>query len=68
MAGAVRKKGENAVRRYLFETRSEIKKVIWPKREQALNLTLIVIAVTLGMSAFLGILDLVFTKIFGLMF
>ncbi len=68
MAGAVRKKGENAVKRYLLETRSEIKKVIWPKRKQALNLTLIVIGVTLGMSAFLGVLDLVFTKIFGLIF
>lgn len=68
MAKASRRKRENAVKRYILESRSEIKKVIWPKREQAVNLTLIVMAVTLGMSAFLGILDLVLARIFGLMF
>ncbi len=59
-------KKENVIIRYLKDTRAEIKKVNWPSREEALNLTGIVIAVTAFMAALLGLVDYIFTRIFSL--
>lgn len=61
-----RKDQENRIIRYLKATRSELRKVVWPSREETINLTLIVLAVTIGMSAFLGIVDFVFAQAFEL--
>lgn len=55
---------ENPITRFVKETRSEIRKVTWPTREEALNMTTIVVAVTLTMAAGLGVLDYVFTQLF----
>jgi preprotein translocase subunit SecE len=49
-------KKENAVLAYFRSTRTELRKVHWPTREQAWNLTKIVFAVTLSMAVFLGII------------
>ncbi len=51
---------------YLKDTRGELRKTSWPTREQATNLTLIVLAVTAVMAAFLGALDFVFAQIIRL--
>jgi len=59
-------KKENAVIKYLKETRAELKKVNWPSRQEATNLTLIVIAVTTFMALLLGLLDYIFAKLFEL--
>jgi preprotein translocase subunit SecE len=48
---------ENAIVRYFRQTWAELKKVRWPNRREAVNLTVIVLAVTVAMSAFLGIVD-----------
>jgi preprotein translocase subunit SecE len=48
---------------YLKDTRGELRKTSWPTREQATNLTLIVLAVTVVMAAFLGALDFVFAQL-----
>lgn len=62
-----KKKGrEFFIVRYLKETRAELRKVTWPTRREALNLTLIVLAITLFMAALLGLIDYVFTKLFDL--
>ncbi len=61
-----RQKKENAIVRYIKETRAELRKVTWPTREEAINLTVIVVAVTAGMAAFLGVVDYLFSKLFGL--
>jgi preprotein translocase subunit SecE len=53
-------KQENAVVRYLRETRTELRKVHWPTREEAWNLTQVVLAVTVSMALFLGLLDYLF--------
>ena len=66
MAKAQAVKEPNAIVRYFRETRLELGKVSWPTREEAINLTLIVLAVTVGMAAFLGVLDFGFTKLFEL--
>ena len=65
MAKATAKK-ENAVVKYLKETRAELRKVNWPSRQEATNLTLIVIAVTAFMALLLGLLDFIFAKLFEL--
>jgi preprotein translocase subunit SecE len=59
-------KKENVVIKYLKETRAELKKVNWPSRQEATNLTLIVIAVTTFMALLLGLLDYLFAKLFEL--
>ncbi len=58
-------KKENAIIRYLKDTRAEIRKVSWPSREEAMNLTGIVIAVAAFMVALLGLVDYIFTRIFS---
>lgn len=42
---------------------TELKKVVWPTREQATNLTTIVIAVSIAVGAFLGTVDFLFSWI-----
>ncbi|MEA3377078.1 MAG: preprotein translocase subunit SecE [Chloroflexota bacterium] len=52
---------DNAVAEYLRGTRAELRKVHWPTREEAKNLTKIVLAVTVSMAAFMGLLDYLFS-------
>ncbi len=54
-------KKENAILRYLRETRAELRKVHWPTRQEAWNLTRVVLAVTVSMALFLGLLDYLFS-------
>ncbi len=63
----VKGKRENTITRFLRETRSELRKVTWPSRQEATNLTVIVLAVTLTMAASLGLIDYLFSKLFGLL-
>jgi len=62
------RKKQNAIQRYFHETIGELRKVSWPTRKEATNLTIIVIIVTLSVSAFLGFLDFLFSRFFGLLF
>lgn len=48
---------ENRVTRFWRETIAELRKVVWPTRDQAINLTIIVVVTVVGMSAFLGVID-----------
>ncbi|MFN2160408.1 MAG: preprotein translocase subunit SecE [Anaerolineales bacterium] len=59
------RKQQNAIQRYIKETIGELRKVTWPTRREATNLTIIVIIVTLSMSALLGVLDFIYTRIFS---
>ena len=45
------------IRQYLSEAWSELKKVAWPTRETVVNLTLIVIAVSVAVGAYIAVLD-----------
>lgn len=47
--------------RYFKESKDELKKVSWPTRRQAINHTLMVILISLGVAVFLGTLDYLFT-------
>jgi preprotein translocase subunit SecE len=61
-AQAIKDKEPNAIVRYYRETVGELKKVVWPTREEALRLTWIVLAVITVMAAILGTADYVFTQ------
>ncbi len=56
----------NRIQRYIKETIGELKKVNWPTRQEATNLTIIVLIVTFAMSIILGLLDLIFSRVFAL--
>ena len=45
------------ISQYLTEAWSELKKVAWPTRQTVVNLTLIVIAVSIGVGAYIAVLD-----------
>jgi preprotein translocase subunit SecE len=55
------------VSHFIYETRTELRKVVWPSREQAINLTGLVIAVALAVSVFIGAVDAVLEKLFQLL-
>jgi preprotein translocase SecE subunit len=48
------------IRQYLAEAWSELKKVAWPTRQTVINLTLIVIAVSIAVGAYIAVLDTAF--------
>ena len=60
---AAAKKRSNPVFRYFRETFIELRKVNWPTREEATQLTIIVLIVVGLMSALLGFLDFVFARL-----
>jgi preprotein translocase subunit SecE len=48
---------------FLKEVKSEMEKVTWPTKNEAIRLTAIVILASIIMGAFIGGLDLTFTKL-----
>ena len=51
----------NGLTNYIKESIAELKKVTWPTRREAINHTLLVIGISLGMAAFLGAMDYLFS-------
>ncbi len=49
--------------RFFNDVVAELKKVVWPTRQEATNLTFIVILVSLAVGLALGIIDMLFTFI-----
>lgn len=52
----------NTVAGFFREVRLELSKVVWPKRQEVVRLTLIVLVISLIFGAFTGGLDFIFTK------
>ena len=48
---------------FIKEAKAELKKVTWPTKKQIMYSTLIVITVIIISAVYLGILDLIFSKI-----
>lgn len=63
----VNEKQEGGLQRWLRETRSELRKVTWPTREEALRLTYVVIGLSIAMGALLGATDLILNTLYGLL-
>ncbi|MEK7458421.1 MAG: preprotein translocase subunit SecE [Patescibacteria group bacterium] len=49
---------------FISQVREELAKVSWPNRKDTLNMTLVVIAVSLGVGLYVGGLDAAFTSLF----
>ena len=56
MADKKDSKKQNSLQRFTRETVGELRKVSWPTRQEAWQLTLIVLVVLIFMSIFLGII------------
>lgn len=52
------------IKNFLFEIKTEIKKVNWPRRGETLKYTLIVIFISLIVAIYLGALDYIYIWIF----
>ena len=50
---------------FLRETVSELRKSVWPSREETARLTAIVIVLAVAMGFFLGLLDRIFDYVMG---
>lgn len=48
---------------YLKEVKLELSRVVWPKKEEVIKLTLTVIIISAIVGLYLGALDFVFTKL-----
>jgi len=48
------------VPRFAMDIYSELKKVIWPKRADVVNLTIVIVIVTILIGTFLGLVDIGF--------
>ena len=51
------------ITKYLGEVRGEMAKVVWPKRDEVVRLTLIVLAISAIVGVYLGGLDYALTKL-----
>ena len=47
---------------FLKEVRSELGKVIWPSKNEAIRLTSLVVGISLAVGIFIGAFDFLFTK------
>ena len=54
------------IRGFYWETIAELKKVSWPTRSEAIQLTRVVLIVIVSVGLFLGLLDFLFSRLFGL--
>lgn len=48
---------------FFSEVKTELEKVTWPKRDEVIRLTLVVIAISAIVAVFVGSLDYLFTKL-----
>lgn len=51
---------------FIGEARQELKKVTWPNKQQTKTSTWVVLLVTFILAIFLGLVDLLFSKLVGL--
>ena len=51
--------------RLFGEVVSELRRVTWPTREETIRLSIIVLAISAAIGAFLGIIDIGFTQLFN---
>jgi preprotein translocase subunit SecE len=56
----------SGMRNYLTESWSELKKVAWPTRQMVINLTVIVLAVSIAVGIYIYVVDSIFHGLVGL--
>lgn len=55
----------NKVSSFIGEVRLELSKVTWPKKEEVIRLTLVVLIISGVVGVYVGALDFGFTKLLG---
>ncbi|MCL6120268.1 MAG: preprotein translocase subunit SecE [Deltaproteobacteria bacterium] len=55
-------------KQYLYEVRAELNKIVWPERDKATKTTYVVLIFIVLVTAFLGLTDIFFSKIFSYFF
>lgn len=58
-------KDKSGPAQFLTEVRHEFEQVTWPTRQEAINLTLIVVGASVVSGVYLGALDYIFTWLVG---
>ncbi len=54
---------KSSIAKFLENIIGELKKVVWPTRQEAINLSLLVVIVSITMGLILGFLDYGFTQL-----
>ncbi len=62
-----KEQNENAIVRTFRETRSELRKVVWPSREETFRLTVVVILVSVVIGLILFVSDSIFLSLYTLL-
>jgi len=57
---------QNPITQFVRDSRIELRKVVWPTREETIRLTLVVVAVSAGTGLILGGFDFVLSQLFSL--
>ena len=63
---APKKRTIERVKQYFREVRHELKRAVWPTRQQVVTSSIIVIAVLVIFSLFIGVLDFILVKLIKL--
>lgn len=53
---------------YIKESKSEMKKVVWPSKKETTNYTLLVIGMSLALAIFFGVVDYILSFVFETFF
>ena len=56
------------VQTFLREAKAELNKVVWPDRKTTIASTLVVLAVSVIVGLYLGLLDVILSKVFDFIF
>ena len=56
------------INEYIKETKAEMTHVTWPTRKQAIAYAILVVVVSVGVAAFLGVFDYIFSRLLTLLF
>jgi preprotein translocase subunit SecE len=52
---------------FVRETVGELRRVVWPSREQAIRLTILVMVISFTVGVILGVIDVAFGRLFGVL-
>ena len=52
---------------FVRETIGELRRVVWPSREQATRLTILVMVISFIVGVMLGVIDVAFERLFGVL-
>ncbi len=62
-----REQRENVIVRTFRETRTELRKVVWPTREETIRLTIVVITISVTIGLILSFGDFLFALLYGVL-